>query len=119
MAKASATLGSQQLLVLQSPDACSLGPRPPHTCLSLHLALVMLQAICGLGMLQQTKETVLDRKKNVVHLYYHEPCAAYGGGMGAIPTTLMDVEDDVIREWQRGNVSLQPRLPQPSTPMHS
>ena len=64
----------------------------------------------GLGDLTCTEEPVLDKKKRLLtHLYYHEPCAAYSGGMGAIPTTIMDVEEDVIKEWQRGSV--RPELP--------
>eukprot|EP00191_Tetraselmis_sp_GSL018_P003621 CAMPEP_0177620066 /NCGR_PEP_ID=MMETSP0419_2-20121207/26659_1 /TAXON_ID=582737 /ORGANISM="Tetraselmis sp., Strain GSL018" /LENGTH=681 /DNA_ID=CAMNT_0019119503 /DNA_START=124 /DNA_END=2170 /DNA_ORIENTATION=+ len=63
-----------------------------------------VKALCGLGLLRRTERQVIDRRRNVVHLFYHEPCAAYGSGMGAIPSAIMDVEDDIIREWNRSAI---------------
>jgi len=77
----------------QTPPRCCFCHRPGDD-----------KAAFGLGELRKTRGTVFDRKKANIHLYFHEPCAAYSGGMGAIPTTIMDVEDDVVREWQRGGV---------------
>ncbi len=59
----------------------------------------------GLGALRCMEEAIMDKKKRLLtHLHYHEPCAAYSGGMRAIPNTIMDVEEDVIKEWHRGLV---------------
>ena len=67
----------------------------------------------GLGTLRCMEEAIMDKKKRLLtHLYYHEPCAAYSGGMRAIPNTIMDVEGDVIKEFHRGLVRAR-RLRQP------